>query len=147
MRDNSPEPAYSEFGGFSNRSHTLGLDHVDDVLSVVRRYTEARPPKCISLCTHTLAGDSQMATFVLVHGGWHGGWCWKRVTPHLHAAGHVEPIHFTNGGAPTIPRTYIYLRPPGEQPRDTDSDLPLAGRAACPQQPTQRTAYRPNKGA
>ena len=30
-----------------------------------------------------------MATFVLVHGGWHGGWCWKRVTPHLRAAGHA----------------------------------------------------------
>jgi pimeloyl-ACP methyl ester carboxylesterase len=30
-----------------------------------------------------------MAIFVLVHGGWHGGWCWKRVTPHLQAAGHV----------------------------------------------------------
>jgi pimeloyl-ACP methyl ester carboxylesterase len=29
-----------------------------------------------------------MATFVLVHGAMHGGWCWKRVTPHLHAAGH-----------------------------------------------------------
>lgn len=27
-------------------------------------------------------------TFVLVHGGWHGGWCWKRVAPLLHAAGH-----------------------------------------------------------
>lgn len=199
-----------------------------------------------------------MATFVLVHGGWHGGWCWKRVTPHLQSANHTvytptltglgerchlatpevnlsthiqdilnvliyedltnvvlvghsysgmvitgvadrapervsrlvyldafvpedgqsvvdilrppssqapspqvvlvdgwkapypyrerpfgitaptdvawvldkitpqpintatEPIHFTNGGAPTIPRTYIYLRPPGEQPRETE---------------------------
>ena len=29
-----------------------------------------------------------MATFVLVHGGWHGGWCWQRVTPFLEAAGH-----------------------------------------------------------
>ena len=29
-----------------------------------------------------------MATFVLVHGAWHGGWCWKRVTPLLRAAGH-----------------------------------------------------------
>jgi pimeloyl-ACP methyl ester carboxylesterase len=27
-------------------------------------------------------------TFVLVHGGWHGGWCWKKVTPLLRAAGH-----------------------------------------------------------
>ncbi|MBW3632862.1 MAG: alpha/beta hydrolase [Chloroflexi bacterium] len=29
-----------------------------------------------------------MATFVLVHGSMHGGWCWKRVVPWLHAAGH-----------------------------------------------------------
>lgn len=28
------------------------------------------------------------ATFVLVHGGWHGGWCWNRVAPLLRAAGH-----------------------------------------------------------
>ena len=27
-------------------------------------------------------------TFVLVHGAWHGGWCWQRVTPLLRAAGH-----------------------------------------------------------
>jgi len=29
-----------------------------------------------------------MATFVLVHGGGHGGWCWKRLTPFLRSAGH-----------------------------------------------------------
>ena len=29
-----------------------------------------------------------MATFVLVHGGLHGGWCWKRVLPLLRAGGH-----------------------------------------------------------
>jgi len=29
-----------------------------------------------------------MATFVLVHGAWHGGWCWQKVTPFLEAAGH-----------------------------------------------------------
>ncbi len=27
-------------------------------------------------------------TFVLVHGAWHGGWCWKKLTPLLRAAGH-----------------------------------------------------------
>jgi pimeloyl-ACP methyl ester carboxylesterase len=26
--------------------------------------------------------------FVLVHGAWHGGWCWDRVAPLLRAAGH-----------------------------------------------------------
>lgn len=29
-----------------------------------------------------------MTTFVLVHGGWHGGWCWQKVIPFLEAAGH-----------------------------------------------------------
>jgi pimeloyl-ACP methyl ester carboxylesterase len=31
-----------------------------------------------------------VATFVLVlvHGGWHGGWCWRHVAPALRAAGH-----------------------------------------------------------
>lgn len=27
-------------------------------------------------------------TYVLVHGAWHGAWCWSRVTPLLAAAGH-----------------------------------------------------------
>lgn len=29
-----------------------------------------------------------MADFLLIHGAWHGGWCWKRVVPLLEAAGH-----------------------------------------------------------
>ncbi len=29
-----------------------------------------------------------MATYVLVHGGGHGGWCWARLAPLLRAAGH-----------------------------------------------------------
>src|SRR3954452_22145540 len=29
-----------------------------------------------------------MATFVLVHGAWHGGWCWRDVAAELTAAGH-----------------------------------------------------------
>jgi pimeloyl-ACP methyl ester carboxylesterase len=29
-----------------------------------------------------------MANYLLVHGAWHGGWCWKRVLPLLRAAGH-----------------------------------------------------------
>jgi pimeloyl-ACP methyl ester carboxylesterase len=29
-----------------------------------------------------------MATFVLVHGAWQGGWTWSRVTPLLRAQGH-----------------------------------------------------------
>lgn len=29
-----------------------------------------------------------MATYVLVHGGGHGGWCWRQLSPLLRAAGH-----------------------------------------------------------
>lgn len=32
--------------------------------------------------------ESSMATFLLVHGAMHGGWCWKRLTPLLEAEGH-----------------------------------------------------------
>ncbi len=28
-------------------------------------------------------------TFVLVHGAWHGGWCWQRVADRLRDGGHV----------------------------------------------------------
>ncbi len=31
---------------------------------------------------------SKKGLFVLVHGAWHGGWCWRRVVPLLRRAGH-----------------------------------------------------------
>jgi pimeloyl-ACP methyl ester carboxylesterase len=34
------------------------------------------------------AGREKMATFVLVHGAWHGSWCWARVRQALIAQGH-----------------------------------------------------------
>lgn len=33
------------------------------------------------------SGD-KASTFVLVHGAWHGGWCWRRVAPLLRRDGH-----------------------------------------------------------
>lgn len=30
-----------------------------------------------------------MTAFVLIHGAWHGAWCWQRVLPRLRAAGHA----------------------------------------------------------
>jgi len=32
--------------------------------------------------------EGKVATFVLVHGAWHGGWCWRFVAPTLRHAGH-----------------------------------------------------------
>jgi len=43
-----------------------------------------------------------MATYALVHGMWHGGWCWKKITPLLRAAGHdVYAITLTGVGERT----------------------------------------------
>jgi pimeloyl-ACP methyl ester carboxylesterase len=40
-----------------------------------------------------------MATFVLVHGAWHGAWCWVRVMPALRAARHdVFAVTLTGTG-------------------------------------------------
>jgi len=30
-----------------------------------------------------------MSTYLLIHGGWHGAWCWDKVTPLLEAEGHT----------------------------------------------------------
>ena len=40
-----------------------------------------------------------MADLVLVHGAWHGSWCWRRVLPLLWLAGHrVVPVTLTGLG-------------------------------------------------
>ena len=30
-----------------------------------------------------------MSTYLLIHGAWHGGWCWRKLTPLLEAKGHT----------------------------------------------------------
>ena len=42
-----------------------------------------------------------MTHFVLVHGAWHGGWCWKRVAPLLRAQGQEVFAPTLTGGGET----------------------------------------------
>lgn len=46
-----------------------------------------------------------MAHFVLVHGAWHGGWCWHKLADRLESAGHVAvtPDLPGHGKDPTPP--------------------------------------------
>lgn len=45
-----------------------------------------------------------MAVFVLVHGAWHGAWCWERMVPRLEAAGHrVIAVDLPGSGASPLP--------------------------------------------
>lgn len=56
-----------------------------------------------------------MAHFVLVHGAWHGGWCWRDVAAALRAAGHrvLTPTHTGvgerahQGGADVTLQTHV----------------------------------------
>jgi pimeloyl-ACP methyl ester carboxylesterase len=43
-----------------------------------------------------------MATFVLVHGAWHGGWCWGRVWPTLQGQGHTVYAPTLTGAAGSL---------------------------------------------
>ncbi|HJV71295.1 alpha/beta hydrolase [Ideonella sp.] len=48
-----------------------------------------------------------MADFVLVHGAWHGAWCWRKLLPSLWAAGHrAFAVDLTGLGA----RRHLYRR-------------------------------------
>jgi pimeloyl-ACP methyl ester carboxylesterase len=47
-----------------------------------------------------------MATFLLVHGAWHGAWCWHKVSPRLEAAG-------ARVLAPDLPSMGDDITPPG----------------------------------
>lgn len=40
----------------------------------------------------TVASQGSPKSFVLVHGAWHGGWCWRRVVELLRLAGHDSMI-------------------------------------------------------
>jgi pimeloyl-ACP methyl ester carboxylesterase len=45
-------------------------------------------PKSWRVCANSASSDASMATFVLVHGAWHGAWCWRDLLPLLQQKGH-----------------------------------------------------------
>jgi pimeloyl-ACP methyl ester carboxylesterase len=66
-----------------------------------------------------------MATYVLVHGPWHGGWCWEHVAPLLRAAGHrVETPDLPGHGDDRTPAAEITLRLYAEAIERVVSTLP-----------------------
>lgn len=51
-----------------------------------------------------------MATYVLIHGFMHGGWCWDKVVPGLEAAGHtVHAPDLPGQGSDTTPIAEVTL--------------------------------------
>jgi pimeloyl-ACP methyl ester carboxylesterase len=70
--------------------HDLGLDDLvpfkDLVAAVSSTSNLARGSTIANSATGK--GEAVMATYVLVHGGGHGGWCYQRVAQILRKAGH-----------------------------------------------------------
>jgi len=51
-----------------------------------------------------------MSTFLLVHGGWHAGWCWKKVEKALQAKGHrVLAPDLPGHGSDTTPLSEVTM--------------------------------------
>lgn len=51
-----------------------------------------------------------MAEFILVHGAWHGAWCWREVLPQLRARGHrVSAIDLPGHGEDRSPPETVTL--------------------------------------
>jgi len=62
-------------------------------------------PAALTACATASKSDPKQSHFVLVHGAWHGAWCWNKVVPMLRAKGHlVTAVDLPARGAPTRSR-------------------------------------------
>jgi pimeloyl-ACP methyl ester carboxylesterase len=51
-----------------------------------------------------------MSTYVLIHGSWHGAWCWYKIVPRLQAAGHkVIAIDLPSHGRDRTPACEVTM--------------------------------------
>lgn len=52
-----------------------------------------------------------MSKFVLVHGGWHGAWCWDKVVPLLEQSGHeIVTLDLPGHGGDETPAAEVTLQ-------------------------------------
>jgi pimeloyl-ACP methyl ester carboxylesterase len=91
-----------------------------------------------------------MSTYVLIHGAWHGGWCWKNVIPLLEKEGHkVVAPDLPGHGEDKSPIAEITLKAYTDrvcQVLDEQSDpVILVGHSMGGVVITQTAEYRPEK--
>jgi len=91
-----------------------------------------------------------MSTYVLIHGAWHGAWCWKNVTPLIEKEGHkVVAPDLPGHGDDTRPIAEITLQAYTDrvcQILDEQSDpVILVGHSMGGVVITQTAEYRPER--
>ena len=66
-----------------------------------------------------------MAVFLLVHGAWHGAWCWKHLVAELEARGHrAHAIDLPGNGEDTLPVVEVTLANCAGRVVDAAASLP-----------------------
>ena len=91
-----------------------------------------------------------MSTYVLIHGAWHGGWCWDKVVPLLEKDGHkVEAPDLPGHGNDKTPIPEISLQAYADRVceiLDAQSEpVILVGHSMGGVVITQAAEYRPDK--
>jgi pimeloyl-ACP methyl ester carboxylesterase len=91
-----------------------------------------------------------MSTYVLVHGAWHGAWCWNKVVPLLEKEGHkVLAPDLPGHGSDKTPIPEISLQAYADRVcdiLDTQSEpVVLVGHSMGGVVITQAAEYRPDK--
>jgi hypothetical protein len=73
-------------GGNHAEKSGIGPSRGPDRYAACRRTARRRPNRRRGPAAR---GRGKPTTFLLVHGAWHGGWCWDQVSARLTALGHV----------------------------------------------------------
>ena len=76
---------------------------------------------------HAWLSSAAVAHFLLVHGSWHGAWCWERAIPAIEACGHrTSAIDLPAHGADPLPAWRASLARYGARIAEAASALPEA---------------------
>ena len=83
-----------------------------------------------------------MGTFALLHGAWHGSWCWDRFVPELERRGHrsiVMDLPVDDGSATFVDYADVVL----DALRDAPDDVTIVGHSLGAMVPPLVAAARP----
>jgi pimeloyl-ACP methyl ester carboxylesterase len=91
-----------------------------------------------------------VSTYVLVHGAWHGAWCWEKLVPLLEEQGHkVYTVDLPSHGADKTPVGQVTLQSYGDRVSEvleqSDEPVTLVGHSMGGIAITQAAEQNPDK--
>jgi pimeloyl-ACP methyl ester carboxylesterase len=94
--------------------------------------------------------EERMSTYVLIHGSWHGSWCWYKIIPRLQLAGHRViapdmPAHGRDWRSPGQITMQDYVDTITKVLDEQDEPVVLVAHSRAGLQATQAAEARPRK--